>query len=459
MFNIMPHQEVMADTWVKNGILFNQSDPGTSKTVGAIHGFNKFNTSNKRLLVLAPLSILKASWADDIQKYEGFSYSIAHGSPKKRREAFELGADIVIMNHDGVNWLVKNMDVMESITHVVIDESTAFKNANTQRSKALVQVTRNTPYIQVMSGTPIPKTILDIWHQVFLLDRKNFKESERLGLFYQFRNTTCDSIPVPGINTQQWMDRPGAEEFVADKIKDISVRFRLEDCIEIPEHQVIDYFIPPPKWLMDQYKELEKTSFLELDNGSLTPINAAVRAKKLLQLLSGAVYDESGRVLKVHEERYKLVLELVTQRKHSLVAFNYRHEVENLVDHASKQNISYAIIDGSIRPKKRTEAVRAFQAGDLQTIFAHPQSAGHGLTMTKGTTTIWTSPTYNAEHYKQFNHRIYRNGQRQRTQTINVGYEGTKEVLAYANVSGKLENQHNLLDLMFKLTPQGVAHV
>ena len=186
-------------------------------------------------------------------------------------------------------------------------------------------------------------------------------------------------------------------------------------------------------------------------------MNAGARVKKLLQLVSGGIYDEEGKVTYFHQNRYDLIIDLIKARKHSLVAFNWKHERDALIKLAESQKISYEVIDGDVPPKKRVDIVQRFQAGQLQVLFAHPQSAGHGLTLTKATTCIWCSPTYNAEHFQQFNRRIHRAGQNKKTETILIAAKDTWETKVYDKLNGKLGRMENLLHILTKLYSQEAA--
>ena len=197
-----------------------------------------------------------------------------------------------------------------------------------------------------------------------------------------------------------------------------------------------------------QYKLLADESVLYTKSGTVNAVHAAARVKKLLQLVTGAVYDEDGVVQFVHQERYDIVMTLVAQRAHSLEAFNWKHERDALVEIAQKEGISYEVIDGSVKAEKRNDIVSRYQAGQIKVLFCHPQSAGHGLTLTKANTVIWCSPTYNAEHYQQFNQRIYRAGQTQKTETILIQARGTWEPEVYKKLNTKLGRMENLLHIL-----------
>ncbi len=222
---LFTHQEQAAAFWVEVPRGFNTSDPGTGKTISSLEGYKR--SLEGRLLVIAPLSILQPSWGNDIEKFlTGFTYSIAHGSPKKRTEAFTGGSDIVITNHDAVKWIVKDLSLLDGFSHVVIDEFTCFKNRTTQRSKALALITRTIKNVMMLSGTPNSNHITDIWYPALLLDK-----GERLGKnFFGFRDQVCAPIQVgPKPEMKEWREKDGCRELVADLLKDITIRHKFED--------------------------------------------------------------------------------------------------------------------------------------------------------------------------------------------------------------------------------------
>lgn len=439
---LFPHQETTATFKASHPRCFNTSDPGTGKTLASLVAY--LRSKEGRLLVLAPLSILQPSWGDDIEKYTNLSYQIAHGSEKKRKAALNSQSDVIITNHDAVKWLEKDPSLLASFSHIVVDEFTAFKNRTAQRSKALKKLTDKVKYLWMLSGTPNSNTVLDLWYPALLVDN-----GVRLGKrFWQFRSQVCTPVQVgPQINHVKWEDKPDATFDVFDRMKDITIRFTADECIDLPEHSVHDMLLEMPKNIAQQYKNFIEQDFVETETGVVTSIHAGARVRKALQLLSGALYDGDGVVHKVHEDRYRLVMDLIDAREQCVVAFNYRHEREALCRLAEKYGFSYGVIDGSIPNAMRTEYVSRFQTGELRVIFAHPQSASHGLTLTRGTTTIWCSPTYMAEHYQQFIRRIYRAGQTRKTETIRIAYRGSKEIDVYKKLSDKVVRMEDLLSL------------
>jgi superfamily II DNA or RNA helicase len=441
MLKPFEHQVVTTDYIKDTPRCLVTSDPGTGKTRSVL---DAIKDRESRTLVFAPLSILEASWADDIEKFTPqLSHAVAYA--KNREKAFASDAQIVITNHDAVKWVAQNPHVLEGFDTLVIDEFTAFKNKDSQRSKAMLRISASFSYRIAMSGTPNSNGILDLWHPALIVD-----EGERLGRrFYSFRGTVC----TPRFNgfANEWVQKDNAEETVAAALSDINIRYMLEECIDMPEQSFQTMHVTLPKKIMKQYRTLSEDSVLYTGAATINAIHAGAKVKKLLQLCTGAVYDEHGVTQNIHTERYDLVMQLVQERAHSLVAFNWKHEQRCMVEIADKLKIKHATIDGDTPASKRKEVVDRLQAGQLQVVFCHPQSAGHGLTMTKAKTVIWASPTYNAEHYQQFNRRIYRVGQTDKTEIIQIAARDTWEPDVYQKLAGKVERMDELLGILNKL--------
>ena len=341
--------------------------------------------------------------------------------------------------------LCKNPHYLDGFSTIVIDEFTAFKNQQAQRSKNIRKLISRFTNRIAMSGTPNSNTILDLWHPALLVD-----DGERLGeRYWAFRNQVC----TPRFNgfANEWVDKPGIEEAVAEKLSDITIRYALEDCIDLPENIVRTVRTKLSTGVQTMYDLFVKESVLYTKSGTINAVHAGARVKKLLQLVSGGVYDEDGNVQYLHQERYDIVMQLVSTRAHSIVAFNWKHERDALIALAEKQNITYDLIDGSVPAHKRSDIVERFQAGQIQVLFCHPQSAGHGLTLTKATAAIWCSPTYNAEHFQQFNKRIHRSGQKEKTETILIAAHKTWEEDVYTKLNTKLGKMENLLHILTEL--------
>lgn len=437
------HQERNVQQYLDNFGLCNFSDPGTGKTRTIIEVIRRANLS-KRVLILAPKSILQAAWGNDITRFApDLEYAVAKA--ENREEQFKRDVPIVITNHDAVNWLVKYPRLISGFSHMVIDESTAFKNGEARRSKSARELRGQIPNCTILTGTPTPQGILDIWHQTLLVD-----DGDHLGSsYYRFRNSVCDQKPrYPGATYIDWIEKEGAQDAVASILADITIRNDRRDCLDLPPNQQTTLGVKLSPKHRKLYETLKVETGLELTSGNVNAVNAVSLMAKLLQVASGAVYNTGGTVSVVDSERYELVIELANQRKHSLVAFNWRHQRDELTKRAEAAGLSYGVIDGSVSGDARTKVVEDFQRGKLRIIFAHPASAGHGLTLTRATATIWPSPTHNLEHFVQFNARIDRAGQTQRTETILIQAEDTIETEVYARLQHKDLSMNNLLGLL-----------
>lgn len=447
------HQLVSIKHNDKSNIVFDVSDPGTGKTFVRIIGFAKRRKAGGGcLLVLAPRSLLRSVWVNDIAKFAP-NLRVSVADANNREAAFAEDADVYITNVDAVKWLAERKPAFFArFSELVVDESTAYKHHTSQRSKAAAKIAKHFKYRCCMTGTPNGNTITDIWHQVQILD-----EGKRLGFsFYKFRDAVCQPTQV-GRSAQaiRWNDKEGAEEAVFGLLSDIVVRHKFEDCVDIPANHTysLDYELSPKQ--MRAYFEMEQTQMLTLKGKlpSVLAINAAAVATKLLQISSGAVYDGTGKYAVVDTARYEMILDLIEQRKHSLCFFFWKHQRDALVAEATKRKVKFAVIDGSTSDRAREEIVYGYQSGAYQVLFAHPKSAAHGLTLTKGTATIWPCPTYDLEIFKQGSKRQHRMGQTAKTETIVVVAKGTIEEKVYELMLGKDARMTNLLDLFGTLTP------
>jgi SNF2 family DNA or RNA helicase len=441
------HQKVSIEFMRNNKRVFDMSDPGTGKTRSAIEAFyERRQRGGKCALILAPKSLLKSAWYADIRKFAPYlKTSIAWAS--NRAEAFKDTADVYVTNIDAAVWLSKQpKSFFDRFDTLVIDECGAFKHHTSQRSKAMAKIKKYFDYRLGMNGTPNPNSITDIWHQVYLLD-----DGQRLGpSFYAFRQTVCIPKQVgPRAEMIEWTDRPGAQEAVSKLIEDITIRHKFEDCIDIPPNH--EYVVPfyMNKTHVNKYNAMKLTEMVVINaNKAITAVNAAATTTKLLQIASGAVYDENGEYHLIDGDRYEMIADLCAERKHSVVFFLWKHQKDHLIESLKKQGLTYAVIDGSVSDREKHETVELYQKGLYRVLLAHPQSAAHGLTLTRGTATIWASPTYNLEHYQQGVKRIYRAGQTEKTETILVIAQDTIEERVYEALQNKKVNMLELLDLL-----------
>ena len=434
------HQSADIQKYLANPFILNASDPGTGKTRTCIEVIRALKLPT---LILAPKSILACAWANDIKHYAPeLDYEIAYAS--NRLAAFNSGSTIIITNHDASNWLAENPKQLEKFRggFLIIDESTAFKNPSAKRSKAIAKIRPLFSRATCMSGTVTPQGIIDLWHQMFLVDM-----GERLGKsYYRFRSETYS--PVNKGPFTDWVEKPGVSDAIADIVSDITIRNAREDCMDLPENQVIHINYELPIAHMKKYLELKKRAVMELDSGEISAINAATLLGKLLQTASGAVYDTHGEAHLIDTGRYELVMDLVDARDHSVVVFNWVHQRNELMKIAKARGYEYGWIDRSASDKQRLQFVDDFQAGRLRCLFVHCASAAHGITLTKGCATIHASPTYNAEYFEQVNARIFRGGQTRKTETLLISALGTADIDVYKALLEKQLKMHRLLEIL-----------
>lgn len=430
------------------GRVFDASDPGTGKTRPAIGAFvDRRKAGGGKALVLAPKSILQPAWGDDIAKFfPGTSYICAYAT--NRKKAFAMDVDIYVTNHDAATWLMTMGNLpkgyWDDFDTIIIDESTAYKNYNAKRSKAVYRLAKTFTYRHLMSGLPNPNSVTEFWHQVKLLD-----DGIALGTsFWKFRSVVCEPKQSgPSINHIKWLDKPGAEHVIYDLIDHMVIRHERGDCPHYGEPYRVNYDLPPKA--RKAYDDMVDVAVAMMEDGSLLIAQQASAVhQKLQQIASGAVYTAHEKYSLVDEGRNELIMDLIEEREQCLVGFLWRHQREGLVTAAKKRGYTYAVIDGTVNDTDRLAAVKGFQNGTIRCLFAHPQSAGHGLTLTAGTTCIWASPTYNSEHYVQFNARINRSGQERETETILICARDTIDEDVYDRLGGKLDSLQLLLDLL-----------
>lgn len=445
------HQQITINHYLAQPRALDTSDPGTGKTRSVLEAFKAMKAEGfvGKLVVFATLSTMHKAWGDDCGKYTPeLTCQVVTASTRKKTLPPATDADVYVINHDGAKWLeADGKALIEQGGVLVIDEFTQFKHRTSGRSKAMGRLRHHYDHRWILSGSPNSNGVLNLWYPVFLVD-----DGERLGkAYWGYRAQVCTPVPnphIPGGRGMDWIEKEDAELIVADRLHDITVRHAFEDCVDIPPNTVRTLTVDLPTKLMRQYRELQREAALFLDDGgAINAVHAGAKANKLLQLCSGAIYDEFGGYVELDQSRTKLAMDLAEERPHSLIAFTWKHQRDRLIKEAEARGMSYAVVDGETSLDERNRIVDDFQAGRLRVIFAHPKSAGHGLTLTKGVATIWPSPTYDAEWFVQFNKRIYRATQTQETETILIAARGTREEEVYERLGGKLERMDTLLDV------------
>lgn len=446
MSDLWSHQLKTIEIGLDRQIALDASDPGTGKTRAHLAIFAQ-RERRGRLLVVCPKTLMTSAWGDELSSaFPTLSFSLATAA--KRLSAFEAQTDVVITNTDAAVSMIKNSRIMAiqkaEFDHVIIDEVSAFKHRTSQRSKAMAKIIKSYNWRFQLSATPNPNSVIELWHPMLMLDG-----GERLGNnYFKFRNAVQIPTQVgPQANHIRWDDRPGVEMDVFALLQDVVIRHAFEEVMtHVPPNHKAHYDIELPKGLMAQYKALEATSILELKD-TVSAVQASSLRNKLLQLCSGAVYHGNEYTV-LDRSRYALIVDLVAERDHSVVFFNWKHQRDELVAELDRRNMYFAVIDGDTPDLMRIDIVRKYQAGYYQTLLLHPRTGAHGLTLTRGTTTILASPIYEADLLKQAIYRIYRGDQAQITNTILVRAKNTVEEFVYQRLDDKTLRMDDFLQLV-----------
>lgn len=396
----------------------------------------------ERVLVIAPLRVADITWGEEIEKWEhlkNLRISKIIGGRESREAAIEKRADIYIVNRENTKWLVDYhlaKDKKWKYDMIVIDESSSFKNHQSQRFKALKKATRIAKRVVLLTGTPAPNSLMDLWSQVYLLD-----QGERLGktiTAYRSKYFMPDKRSANVIFS--YKPRPGAEQEIYDAISDIAVSLKAKDHLELPERIDNHIKLKMTKSVEAIYKKMEEEYLIEIDENEITATSAGVVVNKLLQMANGAVYDEERRVIHIHDLKLEALQEIIeaNENKPIMVLYNYQHDLGRLKKKFEKLNP---------RELKTPEDKKEWDKGRIQLLLAHPASMGHGLNLQAGGNIIvWFGLTWSLENYQQANARLYRQGQKESVIINHLIVEGTEDENAIARLMGKQITQDELIE-------------
>jgi len=442
------HQQLTKERYQDlSGRAFNASDPGTGKTIATLaYAFE----NDLRTLILAPKTLLETAWKSDWEKFPAWP-DVDVAWAQNRAKVFKSGVPNVITNIEGVNWLAKNPQYIKNFDLVVCDESTAFKNPASQRSKNAKQVFERIPQAINMSGTPMSKSVKDLWFQYLLIDN-----GARLGTnFTRFRYQFCTPERPPGAppGAVLWKDKPGAADQIAELVADITVRYARDECMSIPDNQItsVEYDLEPE--LRKAYYEMMKTAALQLKSGVLLEAaNAAVARNKLLQILTGSLYHLDGSIEELSSYRAELITDLIEAREASVVFYIWKHQRVVWEKQSKQRGLEVAFIDGTVSSGKRARIVQDFQAGKYRAIFLHPATGAHGLTLTRAKTVIFSTPPGDRPDWMtQGIARIVRGGQTSKTETILVSAKDTLEKRVYDSILEERDVGESFIDYVKEL--------
>lgn len=415
------------------------SEMGTGKTRAALFACDHMigNDEINKVLVVAPLSTLTQVWDKEVYQYfPHLKTSIIHGSRAKRKKALAAEADIYIINHDGIKTMCREL-IDAKFDVVIVDEIGVFRNKSTKRWRFMREVVRDAKYAWGMTGSPTPNEPPDAWGIAKLLTPHTAPK---------FKNAFIRRT-MTQITQFRWIAKPDANDHVYDMLQP-AVRFRREDCIELPEVSYSTVKIKQTKQLTDAYSNLIGKLKLAFKEGTVTAANEGVLFSKLLQLSSGWVYTQNKGVVALdNTPRVKELLDIYEQAAGKVICFvAFRHGAEELHKRVMKKANSL-LVHGGTNKTQRDAIFNSFQnSSEKQLLIAHPQCMAHGLTLTSANTIVWFTPTTSLEIYEQANARITRPGQVYKALIIHLTGSPIESKI-YSRLRSKAKVQGALLDM------------
>ena len=420
-------------------------DMGLGKTVITLTALNDmlFDSFDvHKVLVIGPLRVCRTTWGDEIAKWDHLkhiTYKVAVGNEEERLEALNAKADIYIINRENVQWLVEKSGIRFDFDMIVIDELSSFKNQKSKRFKALLKVRPKVKRIVGLTGTPSSNGLMDLFAEFKVLDM-----GERLG---RFISNYRDRYFVPdkrnGMVIFSYKPLPGAEDMIYKKISDITISMKAKDHLNMPELISTEYPVymsEDERWV---YEKLKKEFVLELsDNKEITAANAAALSGKLCQLSNGAIYNDDGEIIEIHDRKLDALEDIIESMngKPLLVAYWFKHDLERISKRLHSLHIPFAKLDTE-------ESMRRWNRGELPVALIHPASAGHGLNLQDGGSTfVWYGLTWSLELYQQANARLWRQGQKNTVVILHIITKGTIDEKIMQALSDKDSTQQALIE-------------
>jgi len=408
----------------------------TTSTLTAISDLQD-SFSVQKVLVIAPLRVANSTWAQEAEKWEHLKHlkvSVCTGPEKARRSALHREADVYVINRENVTWLVDLYKKKWPFDCVIVDESSSFKNPSAKRFRALKKVLPYTNYMVLLTGTPSPNSLMDLWPQMYLIDfgeslgrtitgyRQRFFEQDFTGYRYTIREGCADKI----------------HNLISDRVISMSA----EDYLDLPDRIDLETKVEL-LGVMKRYRELEKTLLTELETGEeVEAVSAAALANKMLQFANGAAYhDEHKNWAEIHKEKLDALADIVEDNpdENILVAYNYKFDLERL----QKRFPQAVVLDND------HETIERWNRGEIKMLLAHPASAGHGLNLQRGgAMCVWFGLNWSLELYQQFNARLHRQGQTKPVRIIHIVATGTIDERVLMVLKDKDATQASLLNAL-----------
>lgn len=436
-----PHdyQRYATDFIINNPISAVLLEMGLGKSVISLSAINElmldyFDVS--RTLVIAPLRVANSTWPDEIKKWDHLkhlNYSVVIGSEKERLDALKKPAHIYLINRENVDWLITKSGIPWKFDMVVIDELSSFKSYQAKRFKSLLKVRPKLKRIVGLTGTPSSNGLMDLWAEFRLLDM-----GERLGRYITYYR---QNFFIPDKRNQQmifsYKPKDGAEKKIYSLISDITISMKSKDFLKMPECVMNEVIVTLSDKEQKLYDSLKQDMVLSLEENEIDAINAAALSNKLLQMSNGAVYNDDKESLHIHDRKLDALEDLIegTNGKPVLVAYWFKHDLEKIKDRFD------------VREIKSAKDISDWNEGKIPVALIHPASAGHGLNLQAGgSTLIWFGLTWSLELYQQTNARLYRQGQDSTVVIHHILTKGTIDEDVMKALKAKEKIQDALID-------------
>ena len=408
----------------------------TSITLTAVNEllFDSFEV--RKVLVIAPLRVARNTWCDEIKKWDhlrNIKYSIVVGTEKERISALNEKADIYIINRENVDWLVNKSGYKFDFDMIVIDELSSFKNHQSKRFKSLMKIRPKVKRIVGLTGTPSSNGLMDLFAEFKVLDL-----GERLGYFIgQYRNTYFKPDKTNGAIVYSYKPLPNAEDSIYERISDITVSMKASEYLKMPELVISNYKVEMSDNEKKQYDEMKKNLICEIKDGEITVSNAGSLSNKLSQFANGAVYDDEQNIVEIHSRKLDALEDIIESMngKPLLVAYWYKHDLQRIKNRFD------------VREIKTGKDIADWNKGKIPVALIHPASAGHGLNLQQGgSTLVWFGLTWSLELYQQTNGRLYRQGQKNTVVIQHIVTKGSIDEQILKALERKNKTQEDLIE-------------
>ena len=363
--------------------------------------------------MVAPLRVARDTWPNEVKKWEHLKdlrVSVAVGDAKKRKIALMRKADIYVINREMVKWLVEESGVPFDYDMVVIDELSSFKNPQSLRFKALMKVRSKVRRVVGLTGTPASNGLMDLFAEYKLLDM-----GQRLGRYItRYRLSYFQPDKTNGAIVYSYKPLPFAEEEIFKKIGDITISMKSGDFLQMPEKIMTEYEVEMNEKEKQEYKHLKDNLVLSVGDQEITAANAASLCGKLSQMANGAVYTDDRNVQIFHERKLDALEDMIeaANGKPVMIAYWFQHDFDRIKNRLQEMGVEFEKIDSE-------DSIKRWNEGRLPVALIHPASAGHGLNLQSGgSTIIWFGLTWSLELYQQTNGRLWRQGQKDKTVVI-----------------------------------------